>query len=328
MNDRVLTYVLFDGDWERVVGNRQNRVSHQLHEEEDVLPIYLEYLEGSVRSLAATCGENRPRIRIWLIQIEGRLRPRELRARLTAAAPGFDLDIAIADPSFVRRFLDQAYAAPKGHRTPNTLHEATFFLALRDSPERFVFFADTDLTFIAPDAFNRFVDSLAAAPGKLAAGFIEPAVRPWLGPHEPPGRERLHTVACAFDAEAMRREFPILLFTEPTSLQIRSLALRDPAAVAHYCQNGRIDSLSLFTDWARTPGLPDRILSMNDRMAHYAERGKLTIVCEDMVHCKYLWAGASDLLEEALAAAGTPRTPLLEHILSKARQTKGNGQRI
>jgi len=323
-NDRVLSYIVFDGDWGRVVdlsAEERRVLSKNYYGTEDVLPFYLEYLEGSLRSLAATCWSRCPQVRVWLIPIEGKLRPETLRARLTAAAPGLALDIVSVDSSFALPFIGHVLLLPENCRAPNNLHEAAMFLALRDSPERFVFFADPDLTFIALGAFDRFVDRLAANPGKLAAGFIEPA---WCDPNGFAFRERLHTVACAFDAEAMRREFPIQLFTEPTPPHVRNVLLKDDlAALEYYRQGGKCDSLSLFTDWARALGQPDRILNMNGMMDCYAERSYLTLVCEDMVHCKYLSPFAAKPLEEAIAAAGVPSTPLLEFVRAKARQSSG-----
>jgi hypothetical protein len=315
-----VTYILLNGSWDRVMSNRIDQIGRPVTPGADALPMYLEYLGRSLSSLAATSGDAPVHARIWLIEIDqDGLSPDGLRSELEQRAPGVGANVTFVGHGWARPFVEEALnISADVYRSPNRLHEAMIFLAIRESPDRHLLFADPDVTFIAPGATQRFVDHLAREPGKLAAGFMERVPqRPWRG-QMIPARERLHTVAVAFDAEAMRREFPLDPFIRPTTLEERLDTLRDAAAVDYYRKYRVLDSLSLFTDWARASWQLDRIVPLNERMAHFAEDSMLTIVCEDLVHAKYLQEGVAPSLRSAIATARLPTSPPLEDLLRRA----------
>lgn len=306
---RSLNYLVFSADWDAQVGNERDQLLRPRRAgDADRREAYFAYLCHSLGSFLRQRRRDDWSVRVWWVEIDQPGAPIEpLAERLSRELSALPVELARVPHRVARSFVEEARAMPASvYRSPNRLHEAAMLYALQRSSERYVVFADPDVTFVSPGGPEALVGYLAERPHKWAAAFVEPAKpKPWNG-EVLLTRERMHSVFVVFDGQALRGRFPFDVFTRPTSFTEQLGVLCDAEASAYFARYRVLDTLSLVTEWLRSSCQVDRLLPLNTIAPRFHEGQLLTLVCEQLVHSKWAEPTSREALEEALAAAGLP----------------------
>jgi hypothetical protein len=307
----IVVYPIFNDGWDLVIGNRKNQAGSPLAavDRAQALPRYLNYLAHSITSLRREHDDVAVKVRLIEIAEDG-ISADELAHLLAARVPGPPVTIEVLPLERTRPFLDEAREVPlELYRSPNRLHEFIILDTLRSAERRYAAIVDADVTFLARDALWKIGAALVGSPGKWVAAFVERSHdKPWQG-KVLRTRERMHSILIFADAEALRG-FPFDPFFRAAPLEERLAPVAD-AAVREYYRTCRVmDTLAPFTEWLRGGG-EDHLLDLSNVVAGYRDGQMLTIVCDLLLHAKFLDPAAlraiRETLESAPPAARSPR---------------------
>jgi hypothetical protein len=318
-----VVYFVFNDGWDFVVGNRRNPAGRYLSapDRAQALPRYLNYLAHSLTSLRREHGDDVV-VSVRLVEIaEEGISSDELAHLLAARVPGAPVPIEVVPWAWTRPFVEEAsQTPPELYRSPNRMHEALILDILRTADRRYLAIVDPDVTFLTRGALWQIGAALVADPGKAVAAFIERGHdKPWQG-GVVRTRDRIHSVVILADTAALR-DFPFEPFVRVSSLDERLVAVSDPSVREHFATSRVLDTMALLTEWLRASGT-DRLLDLRTVVAGYHEGQMLTIVCELLLHAKFLDLVAVQAIRETLA--GVPwldRSPRLRSI----RERLGSG---
>lgn len=323
---RVLHYVMFNEGWDLVAGNRINQMTNPMRadEPEQAVEKYLLYLVHSLDSFARHHAAAPIPVDIRLVEVsQDGLDVDTLRYSIGSRFPEIDLTVTPLPYADIADFVDEAVRIPVHlYRSPNRLHEAVCFRILAESTSDLIAIVDPDVTFLKDGALDDLWNALLAHDDRWAAAFIEAGKRTPHGGAWIESRERMHSVAVFFKVAEMRRHVAFQAFLHPTSLEERLSGVQDPSARNHY--RNRLDTFNILTDLLRSSYSCDRLLNLNACTGRFREGQMLTLICDQLVHSKYMDRTARFALEEALQLAGIDIARCSPEITDLLRLARGD----
>jgi hypothetical protein len=298
MGQITVSWIVFNDDWDRVVGNPVDAARGSATER------YLDYVAASMCSFRTRHPQTDHQQRVWLVQISKEGLPADaIREGLQRRGVRQQYAVSVLGLPRIRSFIEAARAKADQCQSAGRLHEHLIFFVLKQCRSRWLGIFDPDIVFVSSGVVDRVFEHLGKNRGKWAASFVEPSKeRPWQGKRVR-SRERMHSVALFFDAPTLQKHLPLDRFLErPPSDQLQGI--KDPKIVEHYRRTGFLDALSFLTEWLRHGLDDDRLVDLASILGHVHEGPRLTLVSDGLLHCKHRETGARRILKATLEAAG------------------------
>ena len=296
-----ISYIIFNSHWDTYIGNTINQSREPLDEALDT-DKYFTYLENSLLTLKRHHDLELYRITIWLVELQpDEISGHQLMERLTSRIPGITFDVHTIGYPHIQHLIQEAReVALDDYRSPNELHELLLFFILEQTPEPYLLVVDCDVLFIKDAALDYLLGLLKAEADKVAGAFLEqPGYRPFLEAGTL-SRERMHSVMLVFDVVRVRELFDLRSLISTRDFMQQVALINNQQARQYYRRYMVKDTLSFFTEYLKDSSHGDLLLNLNTALDGFHEGGKLTILCDYLVHAKYLESDGRRYLRAAL----------------------------
>lgn len=283
-----VNYVIFNENWDRVVGNTVSQSGAPLTRYGDV-GLYLEYLYCSIRSLLRQGLPRGLSIHVWIVQLVDLDFSDVVEAYLSLLGEGLPLTLHTVAHAQVRPFVEKAQGIPaSAYRSPNRLHEYLLLGHIsRDDAARAVV-VDNHVLFLEPDVLGKTFHHMEEH-GALLGSFVEE-------PHwrngrlvSGTGRRRLHTFLLLARPRALVAAVNPRFLTYCDEPMEPMALVSDKACVAYYRDRGVFDTLSPLSEYFRhNHPDPNAVLNLNTFFSASRDQGHLELFTRQAVHSRYL----------------------------------------